>query len=129
MPDLTDLRTIRSALEHFSLPAFLGSLKDDSLVFWNRAFQKRAGVSDIKLAEARLTSLILLDENYSGLALQRHDSEHVIRLFDSCPACSKNLLPLSGCLAERLEEKMGYCWQCWIYRLAMWHSRALFTGA
>ena len=48
-------------------------------MFWNRAFQKRAGVSDIKLAEARLTSLILLDESYSGLALQRHDSEHVIR--------------------------------------------------
>ena len=48
-------------------------------MFWNRAFQKRAGVSDIKLAEARLTLLILLDESYSGLALQRHDPEHVIR--------------------------------------------------
>ena len=79
MPDLTDLRTICSALEHFSLPAALGDLKDDALVFWNQAFQKRAGVSDIELAQARLTSLILLDESYSGLALQHHDSEHVIR--------------------------------------------------
>jgi hypothetical protein len=57
----------------------LGNLKDDSLVFWNQAFQKRAEVSDIELAQARLTSLILLDESYSGLALQHHDSEHVIR--------------------------------------------------
>ena len=72
MPDLTDLRTICSALEHFSLPAALGDLKDDALVFWNQAFQKRAGISDIELAQARLTSLILLEESYSGLALQ-HD--------------------------------------------------------
>jgi hypothetical protein len=79
MPDPTDLRTICSALEHFSLPAALGNLKDDALVFWNQAFQKRAGVSDIELAQARLTSLILLDESYSGLALQHHDSEHAIR--------------------------------------------------
>jgi hypothetical protein len=79
MPDPTDLRTICSALEHFSLPAALGNLKDNALVFWNQAFQKRAGVSDIELAQARLTSLILLDESYSGLALQHHDSEHAIR--------------------------------------------------
>jgi hypothetical protein len=79
MPDLTDLRTIYSALEHFSLPAALGNLKDDALVFWNQAFQKRAGISGIELPQARLTSLILLEESYSGLALQHHDSEHVIR--------------------------------------------------
>jgi hypothetical protein len=79
MHDLTDLRTICSALEHFSLPAALGNLKDDSLLFWNQAFQKRAGVSDIELAQVRLTSLILLDESYSGLALEHHDSEHLIR--------------------------------------------------
>ena len=40
---------------------------------------KRAGISDIELAQARLTSLILLEESYSGLALQHDDSEHVIR--------------------------------------------------
>jgi hypothetical protein len=79
MPDLTDLRTTCSALEHFSLPAVLANLKDDSLVFWNQAFQKRAGVSDIELAQARLTTLILLDESYTGLALQHHDSERVVR--------------------------------------------------
>ena len=48
-------------------------------MFWNQAFHKRARVSDIELAQARLTSLILLDESCSGLALQHHDSEHVIR--------------------------------------------------
>ena len=70
MPDLTDLRSICSALEHFALPAVLGNLQDDSLVFWNQAFQKRAGFSAIELAQARLTSLILLDESYSGIFLQ-----------------------------------------------------------
>jgi hypothetical protein len=57
----------------------LGNLKDDSLVFWNQAFQKRAEISDIELAQARLTSLILLDESYSGIFLQDHDPEHVVR--------------------------------------------------
>ena len=79
MPDLTDLRTICSALEHFSLPAVLGNLKDDALMFWNQAFQKRVGVPYIELAQARLTSLILLDEGHNGLALQLHDSEDTIR--------------------------------------------------
>jgi hypothetical protein len=49
------------------------------LVFWNQAFQKRAGFSAIELAQARLTSLILLDESYSGIFLQDHDPEHVVR--------------------------------------------------
>jgi hypothetical protein len=75
----TDLRTICSALEHFFLPAALGSIKDDALVIWNPAFQKRAGVSEKELAQARLTSLILLDESYSGIFLQDHDPEHVVR--------------------------------------------------
>jgi hypothetical protein len=79
MPDLTDLRTICSALEHFSLPAAMGNLKDDALMFWNQAFQERAGISDIELAQARLTSLILLEESYSGLAVEHHDSEHIIQ--------------------------------------------------
>jgi hypothetical protein len=79
MPYPTDLRTICSALEHFYLPAVLGNLKDDVLVFWNQAFQKRAGFSAIELAQARLTSLILLDESYSGIFLKDHDPEHVVR--------------------------------------------------
>ena len=70
----TDLRSICSALEHFALPAVLCNLKDDSLVC-----QKRAGFSAIELAQARLTSLILLDESYSGIFLQDHDPEHVVR--------------------------------------------------
>jgi hypothetical protein len=79
MPDPTDLRTICSALDHFSLPAALGNLKDDALVFWNQAFQKRAGFSEIELAQARLSSLILLDESYSGLVVPAHDPENVVR--------------------------------------------------
>ena len=79
MPDPTDLRTICSALDHFSLPAALGNLKDDALVFWNHTFQKRAGFSEIELAQARLSSLILLDESYSGLVVPAHDPENVVR--------------------------------------------------
>jgi hypothetical protein len=79
MSEPTDLRTICSALEHFSLPAALCSTKDDALVVWNRAFQKRAGVSEKELAQARLTSLILLDESYGGSVLQDQDPEHVVR--------------------------------------------------
>jgi hypothetical protein len=45
----------------------------------NQAFQRRAGFSEIELAQARLTSLILLDESHSGLVLQDHDPEHVVR--------------------------------------------------
>ena len=95
MPDLTDLRTICSALEHFSLPAGLGNLNNDFLVFWNQAFQERAGVSDIELAQARLTALILLDESYSGLALQHHDSEHMIIV---------HKLLLSGCTSRAIPQ-------------------------
>jgi PAS domain-containing protein len=79
MSEPTDLRTICSALEHFSLPAALCSIKDDVLVVWNRAFQKRAGVSEKELAQARLTSLLLLDEGYGGSVLQGQDPEHVVR--------------------------------------------------
>jgi hypothetical protein len=75
----TDLRTICSALEHFSLPAALCSIRDDALLAWNWAFQKRAGVSEKELAQARLTSLLLLDESYGGSVLQDQDPDHVVR--------------------------------------------------
>ena len=79
LSDPTDLRTICSALEHFFLPAALCSINDDALVIWNPAFQKRAGVSEKELAQARLRSLILLDESYSGSVLGDQDPEHIIR--------------------------------------------------
>jgi hypothetical protein len=104
MDDLTDLRTICSGLEHFSLPTVLGNLKDDSLVFWNQAFQKRAGVSEIELAKAQLTSLIALDESYSGLALQRHDSEQLIRFV---PCVLKKTLANEWVPGRALRRKDG----------------------
>ena len=79
MPERTDLRTICSALEHFSLPAALCSIKDNAFVVWNQTFQRRTGLSDVELAQARLSSLILLDESYSGLVLENHDPEHVVQ--------------------------------------------------
>jgi hypothetical protein len=81
MSELTDLRTICLALEHFSLPAALCSIRDDALLVWNRAFQKRAGVSEKELAQARLTSLLRLDESYGGSVLQDQDQdpEHLAR--------------------------------------------------
>jgi hypothetical protein len=50
MSEPTDLQAICSALEHFSLPAALCSIRDDALLAWNWAFQKRAGVSEKELA-------------------------------------------------------------------------------
>ena len=79
MPEPTDLRRICSALEHFFLPAALGNIKDDAFVVWNRAFEKRAGVSEKVLAQAQLTSLLLLDESYGGSALQDPILDHVVR--------------------------------------------------
>src|SRR6202035_279007 len=79
MPEPTDLRTICSALEHSFLPAAFCSIQDDALVIWNRAFQKRVGVSEKDLAQTRLRSLILLDESYGGSVLQDQDLDHVVR--------------------------------------------------
>ena len=79
MFESTDLRTICSALEHFFLPAALGSITDDALLVWNRAFQERAGVSEKELAQVGLTSLILLDESYGDSVLQDRDPDHVVR--------------------------------------------------
>ena len=104
MPDLTDLRSICSALEHFSLPAALGNLKDDSLVFWNQAFQQRAGISDVELTQARLASLILLDEGYSGLALEDNDPERVVRFV---PCVLKRSLTNEWVTGRALRRKDG----------------------
>src|ERR1700736_5749897 len=83
MPDPKDLQTICALVEHFSLPAARCSLKDEALVFWNQRFQRRAGLSEVELAQARLTSLILLDESCDGSVLQNGDPERVVR-FVSC---------------------------------------------
>jgi hypothetical protein len=113
MPDPTDLRTICSALDHFSLPAALGNLKDDALVFWNQAFQKRAGFSEIELAQARLNSLILLDESYSGLVVPAHDPENEVRFVErrrlknrpGSQNCCGNSLIISAVLLKSLRYK------------------------
>ena len=42
LSDLTDLRTICSALEHFFLPAALCSINYDALAIWNPEFQKKS---------------------------------------------------------------------------------------
>src|SRR5438132_8180982 len=79
MPELTDLRAICPALEYFALPAALGSLKDNAFVFWNESFQRRSGLSDVELVQAPLTSLILLEDTYSGPVLENSDPENVVR--------------------------------------------------
>jgi hypothetical protein len=89
IPEPTDLRTICSTLEHFSLPAALCSIEDDKLVVWNQLFRKASGLSEDELAQAGLSSLILLDETYSGLVLENDHREHVVRFV---PCVLKNLL-------------------------------------
>jgi hypothetical protein len=89
IPEPTDLRTICSTLEHFSLPAALCSIENDKLVVWNQLFRKASGLSEDELAQAGLSSLILLDETYSGLVLENDHREHVVRFV---PCVLKNLL-------------------------------------
>jgi hypothetical protein len=79
MPEPTDLRTICSALEHFSLPAALGSVERDALLAWNTTFQAMSELSDDELAQTQLSSLILLDQSYSGLVLEEPDPGHVVQ--------------------------------------------------
>jgi hypothetical protein len=46
----TDLGSISSLLEHVCLPVVLGNVKNDALLVWNSAFQKRAGLAEDELA-------------------------------------------------------------------------------
>jgi len=79
MPDSTDWRTICSALAHFCLPTALCDIHDNAVLFWNRTFQSTTGLSEAELAKTPLSSLILLGESYSGLVLQDHDPEQIVR--------------------------------------------------
>jgi hypothetical protein len=112
MPEPTDLRTICSALEHFFLPAALCNIKDDAFVVWNRAFEKRAGVSEKVLAQAQLTSLLLLDESYGGSVLQDPVLDHVVRFVLKKPVTDelvhgRALRRNDGCLLARLDLPTG----------------------
>jgi hypothetical protein len=90
MPEPTDLRRICSALEHFFLPAALGNIKDDAFVVWNRDFEKRAGVSEKVLAQAQLTSLLLLDESYGGSSCKiQFSTMGSVRTMRSQKACDR----------------------------------------
>jgi hypothetical protein len=115
MAEPTDLRTICSALEHFFLPAALCNIKDDAFVAWNPAFQKRVGVSEKELAQAQLTSLLLLDESYGGSVLQDTALDHVVRFL---PCVLKKLVTdelahgralrrNDGCLLAMLDLRTG----------------------
>jgi hypothetical protein len=77
MPESADLRTVCSVLEHFSLPAALCSSERNVLLAWNRTFQVMSELRNDEWAQTPLSSLILLDQSYGGLALENQDSEHV----------------------------------------------------
>src|SRR4029077_14259363 len=89
IPEPTDLRTICSTLEHFSLPAALCSIEDNRLVIWNQLFQKGSGLSEDELAQTGLSSLILLDETYGGSILENGHPTHFVRFV---PCVLKNSL-------------------------------------
>jgi hypothetical protein len=89
MPEPTDLGTICSALEHFSIPAALCSIEDNKLVVWNQLFQKGTGLSEDELLQASLSSLILLDETYGGSILENGHPERIVRFV---PCVLKNSL-------------------------------------
>jgi hypothetical protein len=75
----TDLRTLCSALEHFKIPAALGSISENRLLIWNEPFSERAERSERELAEVSLGSLIALDQSYDGLLLQNEESQRIVR--------------------------------------------------
>ena len=104
IPEPTDWGTICSALEHFSLPVALGSIDENKLVIWNQLFQKRSGLLEVELAQARLSSLILLDESYSGLVLENNHPEQIVRFV---PCVLKNPLLKEWVLGRALRRSDG----------------------
>ena len=99
----TDLRTLCSALEHFHLPAALGSLRDNCLVIWNRSFREMAELSETQLAEINLTSLIALDESYEGSLLQDGDSEKPVRFVPCALKKFARIKPMPGSALRRAD--------------------------
>jgi len=97
----TDLRTLCSALEHFHFPAALGSVSDDRLIIWNRAFGQMADLSERELAEINLCSLIALDANYDGLLLQNGDSLRTVRFVPCVVKKFGKTEPIAGSAVRR----------------------------
>jgi hypothetical protein len=63
--------------------------------------------------EARLRSLVLLDESYSGSVLGDQDPEQTIRFV---PCVLKKPFQMSWCMDALLDETMGGYWQCWVFQ-------------
>ncbi|MBV9645362.1 MAG: hypothetical protein JO334_17530 [Verrucomicrobia bacterium] len=99
MPVPTDLRTLCSALEHFHLPAALGSLRNNCLVAWNPLFREMAGLSEAELVEVKLTSLIALDESNQGV--QNGDSEKAVEFVPCALKQLNRLRPMPGSALRR----------------------------
>jgi hypothetical protein len=59
----TDLGSISSLLEQVYLPVVLGNIRNDALLVWNSAFQKRAGLSENELACTSFASLLILEKS------------------------------------------------------------------
>jgi hypothetical protein len=74
-------------------------------VVWNRAFEKRAGVSEKVLAQAQLTSLLLLDESYGGTVLQDPVLDHLVR-FVPCVLKKPVVLPDGRVVEPSLSKRL-----------------------
>jgi hypothetical protein len=77
------------------------------------------------LAQARLSSLILLDETYSGLILENNHSEHVVRFV---PCVLKNPLLNEWVPGRPSGEATECCWPCCVCPLATWHFEGFIHG-
>jgi hypothetical protein len=72
----TDLGRISSVLEHVYLPVVLGNIRNDALLVWNSAFQKRAGLSENELACTSFASLLILEESGRNSITPADNAEH-----------------------------------------------------
>jgi hypothetical protein len=89
----------------FLFAAALATLRTMLFVVWNRAFEKRAGVSEKVLAQAQLTSLLLLDESYGGTVLQDPVLDHLVR-FVPCVLKKPVVLPDGRVVEPSLSKRL-----------------------
>jgi hypothetical protein len=99
----TDFGSLSTALKHVYLPTVLGSLRNDSLLVWNSAFQKRVGLSEDELARTPLTSLLTLEEGDGHPLPQGHQAGRDNQLV---PCILKNQVLNAPGQALRLSDGM-----------------------
>jgi hypothetical protein len=72
---IADLGNLCSDLEHFKLPAAVGDLTTDAFAFCNASFCERMALNPDELAQAKLSTLLRFDEEYTDLTRGRAQAD------------------------------------------------------